>query len=552
MRQHADEPPPPADDEAARRPAELPLPPSGPSTAMPSGQGTVPAAGPGAVPSRDPSTEPPSGPSAALPSGPSTVPPSGQGTVPAAGPDAVPSRDPSTEPPSGRATAPGAAPPTATVPGRRPAPVRGDLRILWWVNAVDALGSQASGLVFPLLLLQLGHGPGVAGAFAGAAALTGVVLGPLVAVPADRGKRRRIMTTSAALAALSMGTLALVSPGRPALWLLISLALVERLCAVAYEAAAGGALVRLATADELPRAAAGLQAGDQAALVAGPALGGALFQLARPVPFLADALSYAVAALGVRAIRTPLDPPPLDPSPTAGAPADAPRPPGRRLAAWGRACRGWAGDARAGLATVAGSPVLRMVLVWTSTAGGTLTLLFYTALFRLGRDGHSAATGLVLAASGAAGLLGSLLAAPAIRRLGAARVLMSAAWLLPVPCASLLWADGAWGWGAAFAGLSLLLPLITVVLSSLAVARTPRGVQSRVASVLGSVSALAAAGAPVAAAALVTVWDTRAPVLLCTALSAVLALYTRVRVRTVFRTGAPAATAGPGTGAGHE
>ncbi|MFF8592178.1 MFS transporter [Streptomyces sp. NPDC015220] len=491
MRQHADEPPPGSDEED-HGPAEAELPHSGP----PAGPGTAPSAGPG--------------------------------------------------------TAFGTAPLTGT-PNGRPAPAKGDLRILWWINAVDGLGSQASGVVFPLLLLRLGHSPGVAGAFAGAAALTGVVLGPLVAVPADRGKRRRIMITSAVLAALSMGTLALVSPGRPALWLLVSLALLERLCAVSYEAAARGALVRLAPVDELPRAAAGLQAGDQAALVVGPALGGALFQLARPVPFLADALSYAAAALGVRAIRTPLDPPPLAPPPSPAGAALAAGAPGRRRrpGAGARSWRGWAGDARDGLTTVAGSPVLRMVLVWTSTAGGTLALLFYTALFRLGRDGHSAATGLVLTASGAAGLLGSLLAAPVIRRLGAARVLTSAAWLLPVPCASLLWADGAWGWGTAFAGLSLLLPLITVVLSSLAVARTPAGVQSRVAGVLGSVSALAAAGAPAAAAALVTVWDTRAPVLLCTALTGVLALYTRARARTVFRTGT-AATAASGTGESDE
>ncbi|MDX3803372.1 MFS transporter, partial [Streptomyces sp. AK04-3B] len=190
-----------------------------------------------------------------------------------------------------------------------PAPVHRDLRILWWVNAVDGLGSQASGLVLPLLLLELGHGPGTAGSLAGVAALTGVVLGPLLAIPADRGRRRRLMTGAAALAALATGALALVCLGRPALWVVVSLAMAERLCAVAYEAASRGALVHLAGVEELPRAAAGMQVGDQVSLIAGPALGGALFQLARPVPFLADALTYAAAALGVRALRTPLDSP---------------------------------------------------------------------------------------------------------------------------------------------------------------------------------------------------------------------------------------------------
>ncbi|MGW1274092.1 MFS transporter, partial [Streptomyces sp. NPDC002491] len=417
-----------------------------------------------------------------------------------------------------------AAGPPADPPAFPPARAHRDLRILWWVNAVDGLGSQASGLVLPLLLLELGHSPGVAGSLAGVAALTGVVLGPLIAIPADRGRRRRLMTWSAALAALATGTLALACLGRPALWVVVSLALAERLCAVAFEAASRGALVRLATVEELPRAAAGMQVGDQVSLIAGPALGGALFQLARPVPFLADSLSYAAAALGVRAVRTPLDSPAPAPNQPAGtgaatgAAADADARTGRR-AAWTDRLDA----AKAGVVTVAASPVLRLALVWTSTAGGALTLLFYTALFQLGGDARSAATGLVLATAGAAGLLGSLVAAPLVRRLGAARLLVLTAWLLPLPCGSLLWAQGAVGWGAAFAGLSLLVPLITVVLSSAAVACTPLALQSRTASVLGSVSALAAAGAPALAGVLVTAGSLRTPPLLCTALFAALA-----------------------------
>ncbi|MDQ0681313.1 MFS family permease [Streptomyces achromogenes] len=474
-------------------------------------------------------------------------------------------------PPRGPASAHDEHLPTAEVPRgpKRPGPpsvdpaarAHRDLRILWWVNAVDGLGSQASGLVFPLLLLELGHSPGTAGSLAGVAALTGVVLGPLLAVPADRGRRRRLMTWSAALAALATGALALACLGRPALWVVVSLALAERLCAVAYEAASRGALVRLAAVEELPRAAAGMQVGDQVSLIAGPALGGALFQLARPVPFLADALTYAAVALGVRAVRTPLDTPA---STRSSAPGPLPRTPSgigigtSTGTGTGTGRRGtWTdrlGAAKAGAMTVAASPVLRLVLVWTSTAGGALTLLFYTALFRLGGDARSAAAGLVLAAAGAAGLLGSLVAAPLVRRLGAARLLALAAWLLPLPCGSLVWAEGAIGWGAAFAGLSLLVPLITVVLSSAAVACTPVALQSRTASVLGSASALAAGSAPALAGVLVTGGNLRTPALLCTAVFAALAVYTQLRAPAVLRSCAAAAaadgTAGTGDGRG--
>ncbi|MFE9877845.1 MFS transporter [Streptomyces sp. NPDC005784] len=395
---------------------------------------------------------------------------------------------------------------------------RRDVRLLWLTNAVDGLGTQTSGVVFPLLLLHLGHSPAVAGAFASAAALMGVALGPLVAVPADRGHRRRIMIASALLAAAAMASLAVAAAqGRPSLRILVSLALAERLCAVAYEAAGRGALAHLAaTPDELPRVAAGIQTGDQVALVAGPAVGGVLFQLARPLPFLADTLSYAATALGVRAIRTPFDTPHERRGPRPGVL---------------RTLRGLPGDAGAGLALVARSAVLRLVVTWTSVASGVVTLLSFTVLFVLGAHGGTAATGLVLAVAGAAGLLGSLLSVRIVRRFGPRRALVTATWLLIVPPAALSAAHGPWAFGAAFAGLCVLVPVITVVLSSAAIAATPREAQSRAGAVIGSAAALAAAGAPVVAAALVTEVGPRAPALLCAAAVAVLAGYTHSAAR---------------------
>ncbi|MFD9465670.1 MFS transporter [Streptomyces sp. NPDC060027] len=425
---------------------------------------------------------------------------------------------------------------------RRPADRgRRDVRLLWLTNAVDGLGTQTSGVVFPLLLLHLGHSPTVAGVFASAAALTGVALGPLVAVPADLGHRRRIMIASAVLAAAAMAGLAIAAAqGRTSLRILVAFALAERLCAVTYEAAARGALAHLvALPDELPRVAAGIQTGDQVALVAGPALGGVLFQLARPLPFLADTLSYAVTALGVRAIRTPVDAPRGECGPRPGVLGTL---------------RAVPGDVGAGLALVARSAVLRLVVTWTSVASGVVTLLSFTVLFVLGAHGGTAATGLVLAASGAAGLLGSLLSVRVVRRFGARRALVTATWLLIVPSAALAAADGPWAFGAAFAGLCVLVPVITVVLSSAAIAATPRETQSRAGAVIGSAAALAAAAAPVAAAVLVAEVGPRAPALLCTAAVVVLAGYTHAAARrtltpaTADGTRRPEPATGPSTG----
>lgn len=409
---------------------------------------------------------------------------------------------------------------------------RRDVAVLWCVNAVDGLGSQASGLVLPLLLVDLGHGPGTAGAFASAAALAGVFFGPLIAVPADGGHRQRLMTGSAVLAALAMAGLAFCCLRHPPLWILLSLALTERLCATAYETAARGALSRLASPDDLPRAVAGVQAGDQTALVAGPALGGVLFDASRFLPFAVDAVSYAAAALGVWAIRTPLD----SPDAPMTSPAAASTPVGDRDRAPRKAS---SGALRAGLAAVVHSPVLGLVLLWSSVASGVLALLFYTAVFVLGTGAGSAATGGVLAASGAAGLVGSLVAARVVRRFGAHRSLTAATWLLLPPCAALSAADGPWLWGLCFSALCLVLPVVTVVLGGAAVLAVPQDLQSRTGAVLGSATAVTAAVAPAVAAALVTWGGPEAPALTCGVVLTLLAVHTQRTARTVLRPSAP-------------
>lgn len=399
-----------------------------------------------------------------------------------------------------------------------------DLRILWWTNAVDGLGTQASGIVLPLLILDLGHSPAAAGAFASAVAVVGVVLGPIVARPADHGHRRVLLIGSATFAAAAMaGLTAALFWWHPPLWTVLGLAFAERLCAFAHEAAARGVLAHVARPDEVTRGAAGLQAGDQAALVVGPGLGGALFEAARPLPFLADALSYAATAFGVRALRAPLDRPA----------------PERRKAA-----------VSTGFRTVARSALLRMVLVWASAASVIVTLLSYTAVFVL--DGGTT-VGLVLSASGAAGLAGALLAPGLVARLGARGAVVLATWLLLIPAGVLVATGGAWGYAAGFALLALLLPTVTVVLSGAMVRAVPRDVQSQAGAAVGATAALAAAGCPALAAALVAWRGPHTPAVLCLVLLALLAVYThRAAGRLLTDEPGPAGRPPTGEGSAHE
>ncbi|WP_189397491.1 MFS transporter [Streptomyces sp. FBKL.4005] len=383
-----------------------------------------------------------------------------------------------------------------------------DFRLLWWANAADGVGSQASGTVLPLLLLGLGNSPQTVGLIAGASTALGLLLGPLVALPADRGARKRVMTGSAAVSALAMGCVALaLAAGHPPLGLILTAVLVERLATACFEAAARGTVALVSPGPEQPRAIARLAAADQGALITGPALGGLLYQAARALPFLADALSYLVSALCVSAMRADLR-------------AASPRQRGAGLLREGAA----------GLRLVRSAPLLRLVLVWGATVNAVVVALYYSAVFTLRRDGHAGAVlGAVLALSGAAGLVGALAAPRVAGRFGAPRVVPGVTWLLVPLAAALAVVTSAWAYGLLFGLVCLLMPLASVVLQARAVQVTAPALQARTGAVLATATTGAAALAPVLAGALADRVSAAAPAAVCGVLLALLAAHSSRR-----------------------
>ncbi|MFG2092411.1 MFS transporter [Streptomyces sp. NPDC048612] len=406
---------------------------------------------------------------------------------------------------------------TASVPAVAPAvalpQARRDLRLFWWAGTCDALGSQTSGLVLPLLLLTLGRSPAEVGALAGLSAAATLLLGPFAAVPADRGARKRLMVGSALVSAAAMGGVTVaVAAGPVPLAALIAAVLVERCATSCYEAAALGTVALVCPPAEHRRVLSRLQAGERAALVAGPALGGLLFQAERWLPFLADALSYAVAAGCICALRSPL------------APRREQRPPA------GREHRGWrarVAEAGAGLALIRRVPFLRLALLWISGVNALLVALYYTTVFALQDHGRGAAPlGLVLALAGAAGLAGALAAPRIAGRRSAGRLLVTVSWLMVPPAAALATAREAWHFGLLFGLLCLLTPVATVALQARIIQVVPLGLQARTGTVLATVSGAAAAVAPALAGLSADRAGAAATLLGCAVLLAGLALHT--------------------------
>jgi hypothetical protein len=193
--------------------------------------------------------------------------------------------------------------------------------------------------------------------------------------------------------------------GGATFWPIVAVALVEGAGTAFFSPAASGALRSVVPARQLPAAAGAQQARASTVRLAGPPLGGALFGVARAVPFVVDAVSYAGSLVTVLLMRTPFQ-----------ETREAQREPLRAQFA-------------AGLRFVWHQPFLRTVallLAGTNIVGPGI--LF--AIVVVGRDQGlgGGAIGVLVAGVGAAMVLGSVASPLLRRRLGPGRILMLELW----------------------------------------------------------------------------------------------------------------------------
>lgn len=256
------------------------------------------------------------------------------------------------------------------------------------------IGTQSTQIAYPLLVLALTHSPAKAGIVAFARALPVWLFALPAGLVADRVSRKRLMIASdvvraAAMAALGVGILL----GRIVYWEIPLIAFVEGAGSAFFGGATMAALRAVVPKEQLPAATNVLTARFAAVRLAGPPLGGVLFGVARSIPFLADAASYAFSSASLAAMRTPFQ--------EEREPEEAAI--GTRLVE--------------GMRFLWASPFLRTVVLLFSLTqiifpGAQLALVVIAK-----RQGLSSAViGGLIAASGAALLLGSAIA-PILRRL---------------------------------------------------------------------------------------------------------------------------------------
>jgi MFS family permease len=282
---------------------------------------------------------------------------------------------------------------------------------LWAAYAVSVTGTWLAFDAFPLVaVLVLDAGPTAVSLLAAsglaASALVAVPLGPWI----ERRPKRAVMMATDLLRFAALLTVPLAyALGGLTLAQLIVVAMVVGAADIAFTAASGAFLKTLLPREHLLTANSRFEATMWTATAAGPPLGGAAIAVLGPVTTIVlNAASFALSALGIRAIGGP-GPRPASASPSPSQPAQP----------------GSTGDLLAGWRHILGHPVLRPLFLNQVAVGAlimaTAPLLAVLMLGELGFPPWQ--YGLAFALPCLGGLAGARLARPLAARHGRERVL---------------------------------------------------------------------------------------------------------------------------------
>jgi MFS family permease len=357
---------------------------------------------------------------------------------------------------------------------------------LWTAASVSYAGDGIYYTALPLLAATLTRDP----LRVAAVDVAGQLPWLLFALPAgalvDRWDRRRILWLTDAYRGLVLAALAVA--------VVAGWASIPVLAAAGFLLGTGGTLFTPASLSIIPaivsrerarleRANGRLAASQTVGLhFLGPPAGGALFSLARSVPFVADAVSFVVSAAALASIRgrfTP-DAGPLAHGPAPAGVADAGQPGDHPQSVGSRRLRV---EIVQGLRWLAGQRLLRMLALMnatTSLAFGAWTaimVLFAQDRLGVGNLGY----GLLWTGVAAGSLLGSLLAARLSRVVGQARLLIASAVAFGVTTLGVgASTTQAWVAGGLLGTLGLALTVWNVVVVSLRQAIVPDHLVGRI------------------------------------------------------------------------
>lgn len=342
-----------------------------------------------------------------------------------------------------------------------PSPLRHNrpYMILWSGQAISHLGDGIQGIAFPLLVLYLTHSALSAGVAGALFSLPYLILGLPAGVLVDRWNRKRVMMTCDTIRTINAVSVPLTAAlGHLTIMQLYMNTLVEGSCFAFFSLAALASLPRVVPKEQLMAATARNQASMSTIGLIAPPLGGFIFQtLGQTIPFVLNAVSYAVSVISLRLIR-------LDFQMERKAPELSFR-----------------ADLKEGTVWLWNEPVLRLTTLITAGINLSAAPLGLILIVRA-RDLHASAIliGVMLAIGSIGGTVGSLLAPRLQKQLRFERVIVASTWYQALIVVLIAFAPNPILLGCLMALLGVAGPVYNAVTMGYRLAATPDDLQGRV------------------------------------------------------------------------
>jgi len=331
--------------------------------------------------------------------------------------------------------------------------------LLWSGQVVSTLGSTATSIVYPLLILRLTNSPAAAGVAAALRAVPYLLFSLPVGALVDRWDRKRVMIlcdVGRAIAVLSV-PLALWF-NLLTTWQLYAVAFIEGSFFVFFNIAEVAALPRVVPAGQLPEAAAQNEAAFGAVHIVGPSIGTSIYQLlGRGAPFIANAIAYSLSVVSLVLIKTEFRAAKVAPA---------------------RALRT---EILEGLHWLWHRPLIRYMALLTgglNFVNSAVPIIVIVLAKRMGATDID--IGLIFSIGGVGGIAGSLIGGRIQRRFSFGQVIISTIWIEAVLFPLYLVVPQFFLLGAIYAFIYMMGPIYNVVQFSYRLSLIPDALQGRV------------------------------------------------------------------------
>ena len=173
-----------------------------------------------------------------------------------------------------------------------------NFRILMTGSSISMLGSRISTIAFPMLVLHINNSPSIAGLVTCAAILPSMVAYLPAGVLVDRWNPWRVMLISEVLRGISIATvlvLLAIFNSEVNIFLLVVFMIAEEIMEIFWLLADRRYMSQLMESDKIASRQASIEVRAHAAVLAGRPIGPFLFTITPYLPFGADALSFVIS-----------------------------------------------------------------------------------------------------------------------------------------------------------------------------------------------------------------------------------------------------------------